>query len=73
MSAIARYTITLTLDRAIRPDCWDDDPADLIPSFTDATARRELEREVLRAMKKLDGDADCEVMTVEVLSEEKVS
>jgi hypothetical protein len=30
--------------------------------MTDAKTKRELEKEVLRALRKLDGDCDCEVM-----------
>lgn len=55
---IARYTLTLYVDRP------------LIGLRSDAKTKRKLEGEVLRALKKLDGDCDCEVVDTEIVTEE---
>ncbi len=52
------YTLTLTITRSVGD-------ADEAAWMRESKAQRELEREVLRALKKLDGDCDVEVMTVE--------
>ncbi len=55
-------TITYTLSLTITRSAGDADEAVWMRG---SDAQRELEREVLRALKKLDGDCDVEVMTVE--------
>lgn len=55
------YTLTLTVTRPVLAD----DPADEAAAaewMLGAAAKRELEREVFRALRKLDGDCDAEVM-----------
>ena len=73
MAETINMTITYTLSLTITRNTLGCDP-----SFTDAehiewmagpVAKRELEREVLQALKKLDGDCDCEVMETETKEE----
>jgi len=62
---VVRYEITVTLVRPVRYD--NEAPmSDQEEWAISREAKRELEREVLRAMRKLDGDADCEVMTATI-------
>jgi len=59
-----RYTLSLTIDRPIRWEDCDTDGysmAEILDEFVGKKALREVEREVLQALKKLDGDCDCEV------------
>lgn len=59
------YTISLTITRPVRTydnDSTADDAAAVAVWMVGPDAQRELEREVLQALKKLDGDCDCEVM-----------
>lgn len=62
--AHARYTLTLTIDQPM-----EDDDTDVM--YTDRRAQRRLERDVLTRMRTLDGDCDCEVMTVEILHDDE--
>ncbi len=55
-------TLTYTLSLTVTRSAGDEDEA---VWMREPKAQRELEREVLRALKKLDGDCDVEVMTVE--------
>lgn len=59
------YTLTLTISRPIRRDEWDSayPESEHLESYVDANAQRELEKEVLQALRRLDGDCDVEVMT----------
>lgn len=62
---IVEYTISLTVKRAIGGWTTDETAEDLANAaewMTGRDAKRELEREVLLALRKLDGDCDCEVM-----------
>ncbi len=68
---VVEYTISLTIKRAL-------DPRDLDEAFTieehaaamrESKAKRELEREVLHALRKLDGDCDAEVMETRTFEE----
>ncbi len=52
------YVLTLSVTRVA-------DNADEARWMQSGEAKREIEREVLRAMRKLDGDCDCEVLEVE--------
>jgi len=61
--AIAKYTLTVYVDRPVDSE---DDPQ----CYIDCAAKRDLEKEVLQCLRRLDGDCDCEVMTVELVSEE---
>lgn len=68
------YTLTLTVTRPVRTWDTDDTPAELATAaawMQSREATRELEREVLRALRVLDGDCDVEVIdtaTVESLA-----
>lgn len=65
-----RYSITLTIDRPIRwADCDVEHytPTEIIEEFTESKELRRVEKEVIQALKKLDGDCDCEVDMTELL------
>lgn len=59
------YTLTLTITRAVRGECYDDIPHDVAVWMKTREAKRQLEKDVLQALKKLDGDCDVEVMDCE--------
>ena len=64
------YTISLTITRGTvgcDPSYTEDEH---IEAMASPTQKRDLEREVLRALKKLDGDCDCEVMDTEIKEED---
>lgn len=65
---VVDYTVSVTIRRAVRPD-HDVTTVDAAAWMIGAEAKRELEREVLRALRVLDGDCDCEVMDSEFKSE----
>ncbi len=57
------YTLTLTVKRAAVPaDPDEDTSADVVPEMVEPKAFRQLEREVLHCLNKLDGDCDVEVI-----------
>ena len=57
------YTLTVTITRPVRIDNHDDTLQETADWMLSPVAKRELEREVLKALTRLDGDCDCEVMT----------
>lgn len=59
---VAKYVITLYVSRAIDTD-------DDINAYMDFLAKRDLERQVLICLRRLDGDCDCEVMSATVGAE----
>lgn len=63
------YTLTLTVTRPVRSYFYDDvqTPAAVAAEMVSAAAKRELEKEVLQALRKLDGDCDVEVMDTEAV------
>jgi hypothetical protein len=63
-----RYELTLTVVRPVRYD-HDAPMSEQEEWAVSRDAKRELEREVLRAMKRLDGDCDCEVMSAAIVAE----
>ncbi len=63
------YTLTLIVKRAVRPADFDTSVESCAAWMQGNSAQRELEREVLRAVRVLDGDCDCEVMS-SVIQEE---
>ena len=71
-SQVARYTISITLDRPIRQDELDPafSLAEHLASYVSTDVAREIEREILRALRKLDGDVDCEVISSEIVRED---
>ncbi len=56
------YTLSLTVTRPVRS--WDRDVTtqEAAEWMVGKDAKRELEKEVLQALRKLDGDCDVEVM-----------
>lgn len=65
---IVRYEIAVTATRPVRYDL--DAPLDEQEAWRiSADAKREVEREVLACLRRLDGDTDCEVIDA-VVSEE---
>lgn len=57
------YTISITITRAV---CACEEDAVVEAGWMEsAEAKWQLEREVLQALRKLDGDCDCEVMDTE--------
>lgn len=65
------YTLTLTVTRPVgswKGNDTAEELADCAVWMQNAKAKRELEREVLRALRKLDGDCDCEVIETTVQS-----
>ena len=57
------YTLAVTVTRAVRNDA-DQTPESVAEWMQSPKAARELEREIIRALRVLDGDCDAEVMTV---------
>lgn len=56
------YTLTLTVKRHVRQNDYND-PLEVSAAWmVGREGRCELEKEVLRALKSVDGDFDCEVM-----------
>jgi len=73
MADVIRYTITLTIDRPVGGWTCDETPdehAEAAEWMAGREAKREIEREVLRALRVLDGDADCEVTDTERITED---
>lgn len=61
------YTLSITIERPVRTydnDSEADDAAAVALWMTGNEAKRNLEKEVLRALRVLDGDCDCEVIEV---------
>jgi hypothetical protein len=61
--SFTRYSLTVWIDRVIREE------DDLEWQLT-SKAQRDLEREVLRSLKVIDGDCDVECMDVETVHED---
>ena len=61
--SLTRYTLTLVIARAIREE-------DEVEWNVTSKAQRELEREVLRALKEVDGDCDIECVEAENIHED---
>jgi hypothetical protein len=59
------YTISLTVTRPVRLYNHDDTLEETAAWMVSREAQRELEKEVLQALRKIDGDCDCEVMETE--------
>jgi hypothetical protein len=63
------YELKLTVTRAIYTVYTEDEDAALVETavwMAGREAKRELEREVLRALRTLDGDCDVEVMSTTI-------
>lgn len=59
------YTLSVTVTRAVGSWLCDDTPDELREAaewMEGREAQREIEKEILQALKKLDGDCDCEVI-----------
>lgn len=63
------YILSVTVTRPIRLYDTEDMLADTAAWMVSREAKRELEREVLRALRKLDGDCDVEVLDVQIATE----
>ena len=59
---LAIYTLSLRVERPIYED--EDEAA-----YITVAAKRELEQEILRVLRRLDGDCDCEVLNVHLQEE----
>lgn len=69
MAKTITYTLSVTITRntiGCDPDFTEDEH---LEAMTSLKQKRDLEREVLQALKKLDGDCDCEVMETEIKDE----
>lgn len=64
------YTLSLTITRSTLVCDPSFTEAEHLEAMAGPAQKRELEREVLRALKKLDGDCDCEVMETETKDED---
>ena len=60
---IVVYTVTLTITRPV-DDPYDEGPPNIIQWMSSPEARRRLEKDVVKALAKFDGDCDCEVIEV---------
>ncbi len=67
---VVEYTLSVTIKRAINGD-YDPDftVEEHAQAMREPKANRELEREVLKALRKLDGDCDAEVMETRTFEE----
>lgn len=63
------YTLNLTVTRPVYLHDTEGKLKDVAEWMESKKALRELEREVLQALKKLDGDCDVEVMDTEPVGE----
>lgn len=63
------YTLNLTITRAVQLFDLEATLAETAEWMTSREARRELEREVLQALRKFDGDCDVEVMEHAVIAQ----
>lgn len=68
MDNTVRYEITLYVTRPVEYD-RDTPLEDQVAWRVSIDAKRELEREVLQCLRRLDGDCDCEVTSVDVTIE----
>ena len=66
---VVTYTLTLTVSRAVYADYNETEDASAA-WMVGKDAKRELEREVIKTLHRLDGDCDCEVMDA-TIEEEK--
>lgn len=66
--SVVRYELTVWIVRPVRYDL-EAPMAEQKEWAVSADAKRELEREVLRALRKLDGDCDCEVLAATIVPE----
>lgn len=59
------YTLSVTVTRPVRINDYEDPLQVCADWMVSAESKRELEKEVLRALRVLDGDCDVEVMETE--------
>lgn len=59
------YTLTVTVTRPVRLGDIEDTLRETADWMVSAEARRAIEKEVLNALRKIDGDCDAEVMDAE--------
>lgn len=58
----ATYTLSVTIVRAIDPD-------DTAADYLQPEVKRELERELMKVLRRLDGDCDVECMNAHITEE----
>lgn len=63
------YTLNLTVKRAVYVGDTEDTPEDVALGMTSFRAKRDLEKEVLLTLRRLDGDCDVEVMDADIEEE----
>lgn len=68
MGRVARYVITVTVDRPIRLEDWDIDYSEEenLSTYTEAATLRDLEKDIYKALRPIDGDTDCEVISATI-------
>jgi hypothetical protein len=60
-----RYTVTVWLTQPLEMDDDNDNPED----WLSRESKRTIERDILKRLTTMDGDADCEVLDAELLPE----
>ena len=63
------YTLSVTVTRPVDYDNADETISQKAEWLQGREAKRELEKEVLHALLRLDGDCDCEVMETVIENE----
>jgi hypothetical protein len=63
--SLVRYTMTVTLTVPV-----DEGAGGTPEGYTTPPEVRRLEREIIHHLRKMDGDADCEVMVTETLTDD---
>lgn len=66
--SVVRYELSISVVRPVRYDL-EAPMAEQEEWAVSGDAKRELEREVLRALRKLDGNCDCEVLAATIIPE----
>ncbi len=66
---VVEYTVSITVKRPVRPLDIDQSVEAAAQWLTGMSAKRELEREIIRALRKLDGDCDAEVLETRTFEE----
>lgn len=61
------YTLTLTVTRAVETDYPDEIPLEQVADWMMSTqATRELEKEILKTLRRLDGDCDIDCLSADL-------
>lgn len=62
-----RYTVTVWLTQPLEMDHDNDNPED----WLSRESKRTIERDILKRLTTMDGDADCEVIDAEILNDDE--